>query len=57
MARTPALPGQRPVSRLAREGEHTGLQEYPSVKRAPAAASRSMCGVRTCALPMQERSP
>jgi hypothetical protein len=39
--------GKRPVIHAARDGEHTGLAEYPLVKTTPSAAKASMFGVRT----------
>jgi hypothetical protein len=43
--------GYFPVSKDAREGEQTGQLLYQSVKRAPDAASPSMCGVFMSAAP------
>ena len=57
MALTPALPGYLPVNKAARDGLHTGLLEYQSVKRTPSAAIRSRFGVRKSVAPMHDRSP
>ena len=57
IARTPAWPGYLPVSKDAREGEHTGLLEYQLVNLAPEAASPSMLGVQKSRHPMQDKSP
>ena len=42
----PCLAGDRPVSMLARVGEHRGLEEYARVNVMPRFARRSMFGVR-----------
>ena len=42
---TPARAGYLPLMTLARVGEHTGHDEYASVKSIPSLAKRSRFGV------------
>src|SRR4029079_5901371 len=50
---TPCCEGIRPVKKVARVGEHTGLQLKARVKRTPSVASRSIFGVPISGLPEQ----
>ena len=49
---TPFFQPYRPVSRIARKGEHNGWLENMLSQTIPSAAIRSRLGVRTTALPL-----